>query len=287
MIRRGVRSPATYQQLGRKIRRRIFWTFVAFGFGAAATWWYREDVFLWLIEPAKGSLSPFPGGLPVFTSPTEMFSTTIRLAIHGGVITALPVLAFGLYTLFKPVLSPQQRRAIVTFASLSLLLFLLGGAFVYYVMLPVGLDFLLNFGGGVAVPLITLDRYLELLTQLMLAIGLVFEIPLAMFLLSKLRIIPYKRFRTMRKFVPFAALILSAIITPTIDILNQMLVALPIVALYEVGLLLAWLAHPEDDDYLKVKVCRDAVLWVWYLPVRTYRKVVSLAKRLWRSVPPG
>jgi len=102
----------------------------------------------------------------------------------------------------------------------------------------------LHFGEGIAVPTIRISEYLSLVITLIFWLGVIFELPLLIFLLAKLRLVSYRRFKRVRKFVPPAALIISAILTPTMDIVNQLLLAGPIIVLYEVGLSLAWLAQP-------------------------------------------
>ena len=242
--------------LGQRIRRRLFLVLITFGAGAAATWYYREAVFNLLIAPSGGNLSPF-AGMPVYNSPTAMMGATIQLAMRGGAIAALPVLAVSVYTLFSPLIPPQQRRFLVIFLPATVLCFLCGAAFAYWVLLPTGLKFLLNFGSGVAVPVIDISEYLNLLVAMMFWLGVVFELPIAMFLLAKLRIISYLRLRGLRKYVPVTAFILSAIITPTFDIVNQTLLAVPIIILYELGLFLSWLAWTEQGDYMFVKKIRS------------------------------
>ena len=241
--------------LGRRIRVRLFWVLLAFGAGAGGTWYFKEAVFSLLLAPAGDNLSPFDGQ-PVFTSPTAMMGATIQLAIRGGVIAALPVLVVSVYTLFSSLVPPLQRRFLVIFLPATGLSFLLGAAFAYWVLLPTGLKFLLNFGDGVAVPLIVLSEYIDLLTSMILWLGVVFELPIAMFLLAKMQIVSYLKFRGLRKYVPVAAFILSAIITPTFDVVNQTLLAVPMILLYEVGLFLSWLANTEEGDYLFVKKIR-------------------------------
>ena len=249
--------------LGRRIRIRLFWVLITFGAGAGGTWYFREAVFGLLLAPAGGNLSPFGDGLPIFTSPTAMMGATIQLAIRGGVIAALPVLTLSVYTLFSALIPPQQRRFLVIFLPATVLSFFLGAAFAYFVMLPTGLQFLLNFGTGVAVPLIVLDEYIALLTAMIFWLGVVFELPIAMFLLAKMRIISYLRLRGLRKYVPVAAFVLSAIITPTFDVVNQTLLAVPIIVLYELGLFLSWLAWPEQGDYMFVKKIRAGLGWLF------------------------
>ena len=248
--------------LGRRIRIRLFWVLLTFGAGAGATWYYKEAVFGLLLAPAGDNLSPFAGGLPIFTSPTSMMGATIQLAIRGGVIAALPVVVVSVYTLFSSLVPPQQRRFLVIFLPATVLSFLLGAIFGYFVLLPTGLKFLLNFGDGVAVPVIVLSEYIDLLSSMIFWLGVVFELPIAMFLLAKMQIVSYLRLRGLRKYVPVAAFILSAIITPTFDVVNQTLLAVPMILLYEIGLFLSWLAWPEQGDYMFVKKIRAGIRWV-------------------------
>ena len=254
--------------LGRRMRRRLIWTFLAFGIGAGSTFYYNAAVFGFLLAPAGDNLSPFDGQ-PVFNSPVDMMSATISLAIRGGTVLALPVLVTGILTLLRPWIRTRYWWFLTIFTALTVVSFVPGAAFTYFIMLPVSLGFLLSFGDGVAVPVIQLDSYIELISSLMFWVGLVFELPIAMYLLVKFRIISYQKLRRFRKFVPPTAIILAGIITPTFDGFNQVMVALPMWLLYEVGLFTAWLAHPEEGNYLWLRTIgrwlrkvRDGLAWV-------------------------
>ena len=168
----------------------------------------------------------------------------------------------SVYTLFSSLVPPQQRRFLVIFLPATVVCFLFGAAFAYFVLLPTGLQFLLNFGTGVAVPVIVLDEYISLLTAMVFWLGVGFELPITMYLLAKMQIVSYLRLRGLRKYVPVAAFVLSAIITPTFDVFNQTLLAVPIIVLYEVGLFLSWVAWPEQGDYLFVKKIRAGIGWL-------------------------
>ena len=254
--------------LGRRMRRRLIWTFLAFGIGAGSTFYYNAKVFGFLLAPAGNNLSPFDGQ-PVFSSPIDMMGATISLAIRGGTVLALPVLVTGILTLLKPWIRTRYWWFLTIFTVLTVVSFLTGAAFVYLVMLPVSLGFLLSFGDGIAVPVIQLDKYIELISSLMLWVGLIFELPIAMYLLVKFRILSYQKLRRFRKFVPPTAIILAGIITPTFDGFNQVMVALPMWLLYEVGLFTSWIAHPEEGNYLWLRTIgrwlrkvRDGLAWV-------------------------
>ena len=224
-------------------RGRVLSVFIALGVGAGLTWYFRTDIFQWLFAPAAGQLSVT--GKPIYTGPTEMFSLSVGLAMKGGIVAACPILAYNVYGLFRPLLNKQQKRTIILFLWLILFFYLAGTAFAYFVLLPAGLGFLLQFGTDIATPMIRITEYMDMALAMLFWLGVVFEIPIIMLLLAKLRVVSHTRFRKVRRYVPIAALILSAIITPTPDFVNQLLVAGPIWALYEVGVFLAWMARPR------------------------------------------
>jgi len=221
-----------------------------------------------------GSLSPY-GGLPIFTGPSEMMGAAIHLTLMGGLVTAFPVATVSVYQLASPLLSRRQRRLVVLFLPAVFVSYLGGVAFAYFVMLPVGLKFLLHFGEGIAVPLISITGYMSLVTAMLFWLGVVFELPLVMFLLAKLRLVSYERFRRLQRYVPAAAFILSAFITPTFDVVNQAMVAIPIILLFEVGLFLSRLARPKEEGHRTIVQKAKA-------------KAASIWRRLWSvfMVPP-
>ena len=225
------------------MKRRLLWVLVSFGIGASLTWYFHTAIFLLLLAPAGEQLSPT--GQPIFTGPTEMFSLTVNLTLKGGLITAFHVLAYNVYSLFRPLIDKQKRRTLLLFMWLILFFYLAGTAFAYFVLLPNGLRFLLQFGTDIAVPMIRITEYMELAMAMLFWLGIVFEIPVVMLLLAKLELVSHSQFKKVRRYVPIAALILGAIITPTFDPVNQALVAVPMILLFEVGLFLVWLARPK------------------------------------------
>ena len=137
---------------------------------------------------------------------------------------------------------PKERRYLLAFLPAALMAFVAGVAFGYFVLTPPALHFLLTFGGDVAVPMIKVSNIVNLMIRLLFWMGIAFETPLVMFLLAQLGIVNARQLGRFRRYWVVIAFILGAIITPTFDPVNQALVAVPLLALYELGILLARLA---------------------------------------------
>ena len=216
---------------------------VAFGVGASLTWYFRTTIFLWLLAPAGDRLSGT--GQPIFTGPTEMFGLTVSLVMKGGIVAAFPVLVYHTHCIISPLLNKWQRREFNLFLVLGSILYLGGTSFAYFVLLPTGLRFLLKFGTDIATPMIRITEYMDMALAMLFWLGVVFELPLLMLLLAKLRVMSHTGFRKIRRYVPAMAFIFAAIITPTFDIVNQTLVAVPLIVLFEVGVFFAWVVRPR------------------------------------------
>jgi len=162
----------------------------------------------------------------------------------------------------RPVLPRKKRRTVALYLPLILLLFAAGNAFAYWVMLPTGIQYLLKFGEGVAVPTIRISSYLALVEAMIFWLGIIFELPLLMMLTTKVQVVSHEQFKRARRYVPWVALVLAAIITPTMDIVNMLLVAAPIILLYEIGAMLSWLVMPGNGT---IMLGRMKALAIWFL----------------------
>ena len=236
-------------RFGQRFRNTVFLTILAWSIGAGATFWWHPQVFAFLLAPAEEMLSPFEGGLPIFTGVPDMFGTTLDLSMKGGQFVAFPVIVVGLLSMLKALVPRRFWLFITTYSALSIGMFLLGASFVFFVMMPVSLHFLLTFGQGVAVPVILLTEYMALLLSLIFWIGVAFELPIVMQLLSRFRVVSYPKASTLRKWVVPTAFIFAALITPSLDGTLTFLVAIPMLLLYEAGLIAGWLTHPEEGNY--------------------------------------
>ena len=254
-------------------------------------------MFAFLLAPAEDMLSPFEGR-PVFTAPQDMFGSTLSLSMKGGQFVAFPVLVVGALTMLKPFVPRRFWLFITTYSAISIAMFLLGASFVFWVMMPVSLHFLLNFGSGIAVPVILLTEYIALLLSLLFWIGIVFELPIVMQLLAKFRVVSYSKARKLRKWIVPTAFIFAALITPSLDGTLTFLVALPMLILYEIGLIAGWLTDREGNYFADLpmvqniyqlirkiyKVVKSRVMRVVYKMRSTIRLAVQVVQRGGRKI---
>ena len=264
-------------KFGQRFRNTVFLCILAWSIGAGATFWWHPEVFAFLLAPAEDKLSPFEGGLPIFTGVPDMFGATLSLSMKGGQVAALPVLIVGILSMLRPLVPRRFWLFITTYTALSIGMFLLGASFVFWVMMPVSLQFLLTFGEGVAIPVILLDQYMALLLSLIFWIGVSFELPIVMQLLARFRLVSYARASTLRKWVVPSAFIFAALITPSLDGTLTLLVAIPMLLLYEAGLVASWLTHREEGNYFTdlpmVQRVRLLLAWIASRPVVMVHKV--------------
>jgi sec-independent protein translocase protein TatC len=264
-------------KFGQRFRNTVFLTILVWSIGAGATFWWHPEVFAFLLAPAEDKLSPFEGGLPIFTGVPDMFGATLSLSMKGGQVAALPVLIVGILSMLRPLVPRRFWLFVTTYTALSIGMFLLGASFVFWVMMPVSLQFLLTFGEGVAIPVILLDQYMALLLSLIFWIGVSFELPIVMQLLARFRLVSYAKASTLRKWVVPSAFIFAALITPSLDGTLTLLVAIPMLLLYEAGLVASWLTHREEGNYFTdlpmVQRVRLLLAWIVSQPAVMIHKV--------------
>lgn len=176
---------------------------------------------------------------PIYTKPTEMFVTTFRVDLMAGFGLALPFIVYQVVAFLMPGLLPHEKRYIYFLLPSMAVLFVAGVAFAYLLMLPVALQFLFTFNSDIAQPLPSINDYINFVSSILFWIGLTFQTPLVIFFLAWLKLVTVKQLTQFRRFAIVGAFIIAALVTPTPDPLNQSIVALPIILLYELGIILA------------------------------------------------
>jgi len=171
-------------------------------------------------------------------NPTENFTTYMRVALFSGIALSMPVILYELYAYIDPALHPSERRFALTLGPFVLLLFVGGMLFCYFLLLPRALDFLINFGAPVIQNQLRAADYLSFVTTFILGVGIVFEVPVIIYALIRLHVVTRAWLAKQRRYVFLLSFVFGALITPTPDPFNQMLVALPMYLLYELGMLL-------------------------------------------------
>jgi len=199
---------------------------------------FADQVFRILIRPVgKASL--------IYIEVTEMFGTYIQVAIAGGVILGAPYLLYHFLMFVAPGLTSKERKYVWVMLPWATFMFIGGVLFGYFVLLPPAIGFLVTFGSDIASPQIRISNYVSVVVRLLVATGFVFEAPLVTTFMAKIGILRSGWLAHQRRWAVLLAFIIAAIITPTFDPVNQTLVAVPLIVLYELSIWLARLVQPK------------------------------------------
>jgi sec-independent protein translocase protein TatC len=218
-----------------ELRHRIIVCVIAVAIGVAVCYPIKEWLFQILMRPLKTVMAP--GDKMIFTGLTEAFFCYLKTALLGGLLLALPVIMYQMWCFIAPGLYAKERRFILPLVLLSCLFFIGGALFAYFIILPFAFKYLLSFRSEVILALPSMKEYFTLASILLLAFGLVFELPLVLTLLGRLGLVTTSFLGKNRKYAILLIFIAAAFITPTPDAVNQCLMAFPLMILYEVGIL--------------------------------------------------
>ena len=178
----------------------------------------------------------------VYFAPEEAFLLYMRVSFVAGLIISFPVIMFQLWAFLSPAIEERIKKHALLFVAFSTIVFILGCAFAYFILLPTALKFLLSMGKGELEPVISATRYISFVTGFMLACGLVFEMPVLSFFLTKIKLISARMLRRQFKYAAVIIVIAAAVITPTADAFNMILLALPMIVLYEASIWVSFFA---------------------------------------------
>jgi len=218
-----------------EMRQRLIRAIIAVLIGVIAGTFVTPTVLKLLVAPLGDQV-------PLAISPTEAPAVFFKVAIVIGLVIAMPVIMYQLFQFARPGLEPLERRYVLIGAPAASLSFAAGVVFAATVLLPAALPFLQGFLRGIVEQRYSIDRYISFVSNILVWAGLVFETPLVMYFLAKLGVVTPEGFAKARRVVIIGAAAGAAVITPTTDPVNMLLVMVPFMLLYELGILLARLA---------------------------------------------
>ena len=220
-----------------ELRSRIFRVGIAFVVVAVAASFFVEDIFDWLLEPSDLEYLNYLG-------PAQGLLTDIKLVLFTAFLLTLPVLIYQAWMFVAPAVGEVGRATTYILVGMSSSLFLAGVAFGYYLVLPIGLQFLLGYAPDRYNEVITADTYLPFVTRFLLAFGIVFELPAAAYVGAKLGLVTSPFLRRYRRHALVVNAILAAALTPGQDPFSMILMMVPMVLMYEVSILIARFVNP-------------------------------------------
>jgi sec-independent protein translocase protein TatC len=224
-----------------ELRRRLIVCAAAIVIAVLGSLVLTNKLLEWLTAPAHDRVQNVT---IVFTDPLGYWAAYFRVSLVAGIAIAMPVLVYQALAFVSPGLTRKEKRWVYPIVVGASLAFVGGAAFAYYMELPPALGFLLNSGAGIE-PYINITSYVDFVSRLMLVTGLVFELPLFVMGLAKLRVVSSRRLLGWWRYAIVLAFVISAVITPSIDPVTQTVVAIPMIVLYFTGIFLAKLVEPR------------------------------------------
>ena len=228
-----------------ELRKRLVVCAIAIGVGFAISYGFAKQIFSLLILPLTKVL-PSDSRL-IFTSLPEMFIAYIKVSLVAAIVLAIPVIFYQLWMFLAPALYQKEKKYIIPFVVFSTILFLIGSLFGYFVVFPYGFKFFIGFATDEIQALPSVKQYFSFATRLLLAFGLVFEMPLVVLFMTKIGIVTPDAMKKFRKFAILCAFILSAILTPP-DVATQVMMAVPLVILYELSIFISQVTYRKKGE---------------------------------------
>ncbi|HEY5926830.1 MAG TPA: twin-arginine translocase subunit TatC [Kofleriaceae bacterium] len=227
----------------KELRDRVRNAAIAFMIAAIGCFYFSDEIFEWLKAPLFDVWhAKFPDQEPfvVFTQLTEPFWVNMSIALWAGIFASSPFIFFQLWKFVAPGLYKRERRIGVVFAIFSGIFFTAGAIFCRYLVVERLATFMLGFSTEQQKPMIAMMGYLDLIRDLMIAFGAVFELPLLIYFLAMVGMVTHRGLWKFNRWFIVIAFIIGAILTPTPDVPTQLMMAVPMIALYNFSILLAW-----------------------------------------------
>ena len=234
-----------------ELRRRLIVCFSAVGIGFVLSYGFKEKLFQILTRPLISVMKT--GDKLIFTGLPEAFFTYLKVAFLSGIILATPIIFYEFWMFVAPGLYNKEKRLMFPIVFLSTLFFVGGSFFGYFIVFPYGFKFFLGFASETIQPLPSMREYLSFASKLLLAFGVVFELPLIITFLAKLGMVSVSFLKKNRKYALLLFFVGAAILTPP-DVVTQVMMALPLMVLYEISIVGARIfgkKPSEKDDNIK------------------------------------
>jgi sec-independent protein translocase protein TatC len=219
-----------FEHLG-ELRRRLVISIVAVVVAGTIVFILAPEIISFLVtfyrDATKGSRNAL-----IFTGPLDAFATRLKIATYGGIVLSSPVWLFQLWRFITPGLNPKEKKYAIPFVMSSIVLFIMGG-FVALLTLEPALQFLLNIGGSDLKPLLTADKYISLVSLMIVAFGLSFEFPVVLVFLLLARVLTTAQLRAWRRYAGVIIVVFAAVITPSQDPYSLFAMAIPMYIFYE------------------------------------------------------
>lgn len=217
-----------------ELRARLLATAAFFVLACAVAYPFYKTIMHWLLLPLGGEKL-------YFNTPAGGISFIIKICMYSGLIAILPVITYQLYKFIAPVMARRRSRTIALYTVASFVLAVAGVLFAYFISLPAALHFLTGIQIHDVSALITVDAYVSFVTTYLLAGALLFQVPLIMVITNSITPLPPPKLMSFQRYNIVASFIIAALITPTPDVVNQSIIAVPMIGMYQVGVILIWL----------------------------------------------
>ena len=228
-----------------ELRKRVVVCAIAIGIGFIFSYIFSKRLFSLLIMPLKEVLPP--DSSLIFTNLPEMFIAYIKVALIAGTLLAIPVIFYEIWMFMVPALYQKERKYLIPFIVASSVLFLGGALFGYFIVFPYGFKFFIGLATEDIQALPSVKQYFSFSIRLLLAFGVVFELPVVVFFLTKIGIINPDLMKKNRKFAILGSFAVAAILTPP-DVATQAMMALPLIVLYEISIIVSRGAYKKRKE---------------------------------------
>jgi len=226
-----------------ELRKRIVRACLSVAVGVVLTFAFIQPIFDFILAPTRRALPP--GVKMIYTQPGEAFSLYITVALIAGVVVAAPYIMYQVWMFIAPGLYAKEKRMAYPFVALTTIGFVLGAAFNHWVSFPFMMKFFASFNTTELAFMPKLDDVFGLYSKMLIGMGLVFQMPAVVFFLAKMRLITARFLVSNFKYAFLIIFVVAAVITPTGDMMTQTIFAAPMVGLYILSILIAWMVNPR------------------------------------------